>query len=202
MALTDKLTAIADAIRGKTGKTDGLTLDQMATEIAGIEAGGGGGGIGAVKFVDEDITIAESTTTAVTYTIDGVAIPTLATNPTKWATYSGREAYVCFITPKEVAGEYVKADKAVSSAMFLLFGHTNYGQTLVKGVSQYGGGGSSLKNSGYGFFADIGQTSNVINGVPQTSVNVKAQTASNGYFVPAGVYNVQFWMLTDFSWVV
>ncbi len=43
MALTDKLTAIADAIRGKTGKTDGLTLDQMATEIAGIEAGGGGG---------------------------------------------------------------------------------------------------------------------------------------------------------------
>jgi hypothetical protein len=43
MALTDKLTAIADAIRGKTGKTDGLTLDQMAAEIAGIEAGGGGG---------------------------------------------------------------------------------------------------------------------------------------------------------------
>jgi hypothetical protein len=42
MALTDKLTAIADAIRGKTGKTDGLTLDQMAAEIAGIEAGGGG----------------------------------------------------------------------------------------------------------------------------------------------------------------
>ena len=42
--LVTKLTAIADAIRGKTGKTDGLTLDQMATEIAGIEAGGGGGG--------------------------------------------------------------------------------------------------------------------------------------------------------------
>lgn len=42
MALTDKLTAIADAIRGKTGKTDGLTLDQMPGEIAGIQAGGGG----------------------------------------------------------------------------------------------------------------------------------------------------------------
>ena len=41
--LVTKLTAIADAIRGKTGKTEGLTLDQMATEIAGIEAGGGGG---------------------------------------------------------------------------------------------------------------------------------------------------------------
>lgn len=41
MALTDKLTAIADAIRGKTGGTDPLTLDQMPAEIAGIQAGGG-----------------------------------------------------------------------------------------------------------------------------------------------------------------
>lgn len=40
MALTDKLSAIADAIRGKTGKTDGLTLEQMPGEIAGIQSGG------------------------------------------------------------------------------------------------------------------------------------------------------------------
>jgi hypothetical protein len=40
MALTDKLTAIADAIRDKTGKTDGLTLDAMPAEIEGIESGG------------------------------------------------------------------------------------------------------------------------------------------------------------------
>ena len=45
MALTNKLTAIADAIRGKTGKTEEMTLDQMATEIAGIVAGGGSAGI-------------------------------------------------------------------------------------------------------------------------------------------------------------
>ena len=36
MALTDKLTAIADAVRSKTGKADMLTLDQMPTEITGI----------------------------------------------------------------------------------------------------------------------------------------------------------------------
>lgn len=42
MALTDKLTSIADAIRGKTGKTDGLTLEQMPGEIEGIQTGGGG----------------------------------------------------------------------------------------------------------------------------------------------------------------
>ena len=42
MSVNSKMTAIADAIRGKTGKTDTLTLDQMATEIAAIETGGGG----------------------------------------------------------------------------------------------------------------------------------------------------------------
>lgn len=40
MALIEKLTAIADAIRSKTGKTDGLTLDAMPGEIEGIQAGG------------------------------------------------------------------------------------------------------------------------------------------------------------------
>lgn len=39
MALTDKLTAIADAIRSKTGSADALTLAQMPTEIEGIETG-------------------------------------------------------------------------------------------------------------------------------------------------------------------
>ena len=42
MALTNKLTAIGDAIREKTGKEDLLTLDQMPVEIRSIETGGGG----------------------------------------------------------------------------------------------------------------------------------------------------------------
>lgn len=36
MSINAKMTAIADAIRGKTGKIDALTLDQMAVEIGGI----------------------------------------------------------------------------------------------------------------------------------------------------------------------
>ena len=36
MSVNAKLTAIADAIRGKTGGEDALTLDQMAEEISGI----------------------------------------------------------------------------------------------------------------------------------------------------------------------
>ena len=41
MALTNKLTAIADAIREKTETTDLLKLDDMPTAISNIEAGGG-----------------------------------------------------------------------------------------------------------------------------------------------------------------
>jgi hypothetical protein len=55
MALTDKLSAIADAIRGKTGGTEELTLDQVVDAIAGIESGGGGG---------ETVTMAASCTNA------------------------------------------------------------------------------------------------------------------------------------------
>lgn len=40
MAITDKLTAIANAIRSKTGKSEGMTLVQMVTEINGISTGG------------------------------------------------------------------------------------------------------------------------------------------------------------------
>ena len=40
MALTDKLTTIANAIREKTGSTETMTLDAMATEISNIQTGG------------------------------------------------------------------------------------------------------------------------------------------------------------------
>lgn len=39
MALTNKLTNIADAIRNKTGKTELLTLDEMPVEIESIQSG-------------------------------------------------------------------------------------------------------------------------------------------------------------------
>ena len=41
MALTEKLAAIGNAIRAKTGRTEKLTLDQMPNEIASITTGGG-----------------------------------------------------------------------------------------------------------------------------------------------------------------
>lgn len=44
MALINKLNAVGDAIRAKTGKEGLLTLDDMVKEITAIETGGGGGG--------------------------------------------------------------------------------------------------------------------------------------------------------------
>lgn len=41
MALINKLSAIGDAIREKTGSTDLMTLDEMPSAIAGIQTGGG-----------------------------------------------------------------------------------------------------------------------------------------------------------------
>lgn len=41
MALTDKLTAIGDAIRTKTGETAKLSLGEMPEKIKGIKTGGG-----------------------------------------------------------------------------------------------------------------------------------------------------------------
>lgn len=50
MALTNKLSAIGDAIREKTGKTDLMTLDEMPVEIASITTGGGGGDLPEEAF--------------------------------------------------------------------------------------------------------------------------------------------------------
>lgn len=72
MALTDKLTAIADAIRDKTGKSEPLTLDQMPEEIEGIEIGGGSGSIEHIYTVDYTPAV---NTKAFTVPIDGFLFP-------------------------------------------------------------------------------------------------------------------------------
>ena len=58
MSVNEKMTAIADAIREKTGGTSPLNLDQMAEAIAGIQTGGGGSSEGLSVLVDETVTLA------------------------------------------------------------------------------------------------------------------------------------------------
>lgn len=62
MALTDKLRAIGAAIRAKTGKTDKLTLDEMPTEIEGIQTGGSVDTDEGVVFYDYDGVVLHSYT--------------------------------------------------------------------------------------------------------------------------------------------
>lgn len=59
MALTDKLTAIADAIREKTGSTDVMTLDEMAEGITGLDTSGFSGVIKVVTSEPSSIHIIE-----------------------------------------------------------------------------------------------------------------------------------------------
>ena len=55
MALTNKLTAIGNAIRAKNGETALYTLDEMPQKIAAIEGGGGGSSSGVIgQLVPED----------------------------------------------------------------------------------------------------------------------------------------------------
>lgn len=51
MALTEKLTAIGDAIRARTGGTQALTLSGMAEAVAGISGGGGDIVISGLTYV-------------------------------------------------------------------------------------------------------------------------------------------------------
>ena len=72
MALTDKLTAIADAIRSKGGTTDQLTLAGMVDAINAIQTGGGSGG--GQAFQCGTVVSADGTNLVVPCTLDSILI--------------------------------------------------------------------------------------------------------------------------------
>lgn len=92
MALTDKLTAIADAIRTKTGRTEKLTLAQMPTEIAGIQTGSAY----PEKFYETDFVMDESVTA-------NGAICTISTGLSDRMVADGNEMLMCVITCEPTA---------------------------------------------------------------------------------------------------
>ena len=82
MALTDKLTAIANAIRAKNGTTEKMTLEQMSEEISEISGGSGSSDIG--KLIDGSITtldIPNGTTKIRDYAFRGCTSLTSVTIP-------------------------------------------------------------------------------------------------------------------------
>ena len=77
MALTDKLTAIADAIRAKTGKEAEMTLSEMPSEISNIQTGSNIPDGTAVTFGNV-ITVSENVPTHASY--NGVVLPIIPEN--------------------------------------------------------------------------------------------------------------------------
>ena len=81
MALTDKLTAVADAIRAKTGKAEEMTLDQMPIEINNIRTNDGSTGASFLGMILETVALKDcevTVTSEVYYThflYNGVRLP-------------------------------------------------------------------------------------------------------------------------------
>lgn len=69
MSVNSKMTAIADAIRAKTGGTELLTLDDMAVEIAGIS--GSGAEINAITAASLPATVTDGQIVVITDTAAG-----------------------------------------------------------------------------------------------------------------------------------
>ena len=94
MALTDKLTAIGNAIRTKTGGTGLLTLDQMATEIANIQGGGGGGGSWSTATITAPTTTYNKTFDISNYVSDDNKNWMLFLSATYSSSYSWETAFI------------------------------------------------------------------------------------------------------------
>ena len=194
--LDGNLTAIADAIRGKTGKTDALTLDQMPGEIAGIVTGGGGSGIPGVKFIDVDITVEASTATAVNYVVEDLELLSSAENPTKDTAFISGDTYIAFVAPKEITGTAVGTNLYLRT-LGIMNGHTNYASAVASILYSGNGSGANLNSGIYGVKLSCTKVENgKIFGKLTASVK---HNSAGAYEVVAGVYNVQVWYLTDWK---
>ena len=88
MALIEKLEAIGEAIRAKTGGTELLTLDAMPQEIESIETGGGG-----EYFTDEELTFSGNCSYLFAYD--------------KWQTILDREKdRISIVNPNDLEGTF------------------------------------------------------------------------------------------------
>ena len=85
MALTDKLTAIADAIRSKGGTTDQLTLAGMVDAINAIQTGGGSGG--GQAFQCGSVVSADGTNLVVPCTLENILIVRLFPPSSRYMIY-------------------------------------------------------------------------------------------------------------------
>lgn len=113
MALTDKLTAIGDAIRSKTGGSELLTLDEMPQEIQGIQTGGGGGadtGLadsivdGTITSYSSDIQTLRASAFAYSTKLTSVSLPNVTSIPGDAFSYCDKLASCDFPKVETIGG--------------------------------------------------------------------------------------------------
>lgn len=96
----ERLTSIANAIRGKTGKEDSLTLEQMVTEIEGIEAGGGKAGFESI--------LTDRIANNIVSTFEGFMPGGILEDTTPPATLSGAKCYYNDVLLPGIPAEMLK----------------------------------------------------------------------------------------------
>ena len=159
MALTDKLTAIADAIRAKNGSTDKYTLSEMSAAIEAIKTGGGSGASAKwddVTFIDYDGSVLYSYSLA-----EAQALTDLPTLPSheglvcqgwNWTL----EAIKALNRPVTVGAMYITDDGATRlhiriATVGRMTVPLYIGQTVANGVSiDWGDGSTTQTLSGTG----------------------------------------------------
>ena len=153
MAITDKLTAIADAIRAKDGTTGTMTLAEMPGKIAAIQTGSGGSSSASpkdVNFYDYDGTLVAS------YSLtEAQSLTALPDDPTHdGLTFQGwnytLEKVKAFTRPMNVGAMYITDDgKTRMHIRIAAEGRMNVplyiSQTVANGVTIDWGDGSTTQ---------------------------------------------------------
>ena len=173
MALINKLRAIANAIRSKTGKTEQLSLDNMVTEIEGIQTGSGG----------EEIIPEEA------YTINNAAQGIFAYNNWLWfLKYAKKNNKSILIKPSsldylfsqsnkitdELKNVTVSFPETASSSINYLFNNCSQltaFPTFIGGIS----------STGYGAMSDIFAGCKSVVEIPDIFDNFTFPTSSSAY---------------------
>jgi hypothetical protein len=149
MSVNSKMTAIANAVRAKTGKTGTLTLDQMAEEIAGLEVGSGSEE--TVEQATPSITVSSGGLITATSTQKAGKVAAGTKTATKQLSVQAAQTITPSTTDKTIAsGKYLTGTQTIKGDANLK------SQNIVSGVSIFGVVGSAQTSSSGG--GDSGNT--------------------------------------------